>query len=316
MAASEGSRAGPQGPLIGIVGPTATGKSTFALEVAAALDGEIISCDSMAVYRRLDIGTDKPPAEDRERVPHHLLDVAEPGTYFSAGAFRQAALQVISDIWSRGRDAVLVGGTGLYYRALTEGLVTAPPRNPELRDRLRTRIERHGPERLHTVLARFDPRYAATIGERDSLRIVRALEVFMLTGKPLSAWIADSPFGSTGIQPTIEVGLTASKPFLYNRIERRVEAMMARGLLEEVRRLREEGRIMGSVSKAIGYGELADHLGGLTTLEEAIAKIKLRSRHLAKRQWTWFKREDKIHWFDIEREAWKNDAMEFIKRRT
>ncbi len=151
------TRTRPVGQLLGIVGPTAAGKSAFALEVATRFGGEIVSCDSMAVYRRLDIGTDKPSPADRERIPHHLVDVAEPGSYYSAGAFRRTALGVMQDIWSRNRLCVLVGGTGLYYRALTQGLIAVPGRQEDLRQRLQARIRKNGPERLHRVLARFDP---------------------------------------------------------------------------------------------------------------------------------------------------------------
>jgi tRNA dimethylallyltransferase len=303
----------PAGQLLGIVGPTAAGKSGFALEVATRFGGEIVSCDSMAVYRRLDIGTDKPSPADRERIPHHLIDVAEPGSYYSAGAFRRTALRAMQDIWSRNRLCVLVGGTGLYYRALTQGLIAVPGRQDDLRQRLQARIRTYGPERLHRVLARFDPSTAARIGARDSLRIVRAMEVFITTGKPQSKWITETPFGKRVI-PGLRLGLTAPRGFLYDRIERRVDEMMRRGLLEEVKALHREAVLTGPVRKAIGYLELAAFLEGLISLDEAVAQIKLHSRRLAKRQMTWFRKETDIKWFEIDKEAWKNDAMEFIKR--
>lgn len=300
--------------MICIVGPTAAGKSRFALEVAERFRGEIISCDSMAVYRGLDIGTDKPSAEDRARVPHHLLDVAEPGSYFSAGAFRESALEARTQIVARGKVPVVVGGTGLYYRALTRGLVEAPPRQEALRKRLKTRMERRGPERLHRILSRLDPAYASRIGPRDALRIIRALEVRLASGKPLSAWIAERPFGDPNAETSLQIGLTARRDFLYDRIDRRVAAMMAAGLLDEVRALHRRGVLTGPVRKAIGYGELARHLEGCWGLEEAVAAIRLRSRHLAKRQMAWFKKEKQIDWFTIEKEAWQNDAIQFIQR--
>lgn len=300
---------------LAVVGPTASGKSAFALEAAERFGGEILSCDSMAVYRGLDIGTDKPSAQDRTRVRHHLIDVADPGSAFSAGSFRRAALQCMADMAERGRACVLVGGTGLYYRALTQGLVDVPSRNELLRARLKSRIVKRGAPALHRLLRRLDPESASRIMAADELRIVRALEVRLLTGRPLSSWIGTSPFGSQSLAGVLRVGLTASRPFLYERIEARVDAMMTAGLLAEVEALHRSGALSGPASKAIGYGELADHIEGRCTLAQAVDRIKLRSRHLAKRQMTWFRKETGVQWYYIDhREAWKNDAMEFIER--
>jgi tRNA dimethylallyltransferase len=301
-------------PLLSIVGPTGVGKSGFALEVARRFRAEIISCDSMAVYRGLDIGTDKPRLEDRETVRHHLIDVAEPGTYFSAGAFRSAAREAMAAIATRGALCLLVGGTGLYYRALMEGLVEIPGRQEGIRQRLKERCAARSPEALHRLLGRLDPATAARVGPRDVLRIVRALEVRLATGKPLSQWIASRPFGSADEAASLRVGLTASRATLYRRIDRRVDAMMAEGLLEEVRALLSLGVLHGPARKAIGYGELADHLEGFSNLDDAVNRIKLRSRHLAKRQLAWFKNERSITWYDIDKEAWRNDAIQFIQR--
>ncbi len=301
------------GPVLSIVGPTAAGKSGFAMAAALRFAGEIVSCDSMAVYRGLDIGTDKPSLEDRSRVPHHLVDVAAPGSYFSAGAFRRSALEAMEGIRQRGRLCILVGGTGLYYRALTQGLIAVPGRQEALRERLSARIARTGPERVHRILERFDPSTAARIGTRDSLRIVRALEVLITTGKPQSQWILENPFGNR-VMPGLRLGLTAPRKFLYDKIESRVDQMMRRGLLEEVRELHASGVLVGPVRKAIGYMELAGFLEGLFSLDEAVSQIKLHSRRLAKRQLAWFRKETDIKWFEIDKEAWKDDAMEFIKR--
>lgn len=304
----------PAPPVLAIVGPTAAGKSAFALEVASRFGGEIISCDSMAVYRGLDIGTDKPPARDRALVRHHLLDVAEPGTAFSAGAFRDMALSAMADIAARGRLCVIVGGTGLYYRALTQGLVRAPGRQAGIRERLAARLARTGPVRLHRLLSRLDPHSAARLGPRDALRIIRALEVYLATGTRLSEWIAEAPFGAGAVVGVPTIGLTAPREVLYARIDSRVDAMMSAGLLAEVKGLHDAGALAGPVRKAIGYGELADHLEGLISLEGAVARIKLRSRHLAKRQLAWFRREKGISWYRLDKEAWKNESMEFIER--
>ena len=300
---------------LAVVGPTASGKSTFALEAAERFGGEILSCDSMAVYRGLDIGTDKPSALDQKRVRHHLVDVAEPGSTFSAGAFRRAALQCMGDMAERGKACVLVGGTGLYYRALTQGLVDVPSRNELLRARLKSRIATRGALALHRILRRLDPESASRIMPGDEVRLVRALEVRLLTGRPLSSWIGNSPFGSKSLAGVLRVGLTASRPFLYERIEARVDAMMAAGFLVEVEALHRSGALSGPARKAIGYGELADHIEGRCALAQAVDRIKLRSRHLAKRQMTWFRKETGVKWYYIDnREAWKNDAMEFIER--
>ena len=302
-------------PTIAIVGPTAAGKSAFAVEVAEALGGEILSCDSMAVYRGLDIGTDKPSAEDRARVTHHLIDVADPGTSFSAGAFRDSALRTLADMGRRGVACVVVGGTGLYYRALTEGLVDLPPRDEGVRERLRSRIARDGAPALHRILRRLDPPSASRIMPADALRIIRAMEVRLLTGDPLSARIDRSPFGSERLEGILRVGLTAPREVLYARIDARVERMMTEGLLGEVQGLLEAGVLTGPARKAIGYGELADHLEGVCTLPDAVERIKLRSRHLAKRQLAWFRRESGIRWYNVSvKEAWKNEPMEFIER--
>jgi tRNA dimethylallyltransferase len=301
-------------PALAIIGPTAVGKSAFALEVAERIGGEILSCDSMAVYRGLDIGTDKPSAADRRRVPHHLLDVAEPGAYFSAGAFRRAALGAIEQINSRGRTCVVTGGTGLYYRALTRGLVRVPGRQEKLRERLRRKADLSGPESLHRILRRVDPESAERIMPRDALRLIRALEVYFTTGRPLSAWFAEQGEFQRPPLLWVRVGLTAPRSWLYTRIEERVDSMMRAGLLDEVKRLRERGVLTGPVAKAIGYGELAASLEGLASIEEAVARIKLRSRHLAKRQLAWFKKEEGIQWHSVDKEAWQDDAMEFIQR--
>jgi tRNA dimethylallyltransferase len=300
---------------LAIVGPTASGKSRFALGVAEALGGEVLSCDSMAVFRGMDIGTDKPSVADRARIPHHLIDVAEPGSTFSAGAFRAAALEAMADMAGRGVVCVVVGGTGLYYRALTEGLVDLPPRDEALRDRLRARIRRSGAPAAHRLLGRLDPASAARILPGDALRIVRALEVRILTGETLSARIARAPFGASRLEGVLKIGLTAPREALYARIDARVGQMVAAGLPSEVEGLLRAGALQGSARKAIGYGEMADHLEGRCTLAEAVDRIKLRSRHLAKRQLAWFRKEPGIRWYDVTgREAWTDEPMEFIKR--
>jgi tRNA dimethylallyltransferase len=299
--------------VVAVVGPTAVGKSSFALDVAFRFGGEVISCDSMQVYRGLDIGTDKLPATQRRGVPHHLLDVAEPGATFSAGAFRRKALEVLADFGRRGCIGVLVGGTGLYYRALVCGLVEAPSRDEALRARLFEKVRIKGPERLHRVLSRLDPLHAPTVRSNDALRIVRALEVRILSGVPLGEKIRDNPLGSGPLLRVLKIGLTAPRRLLYDSIESRVEAMVAAGWLDEVAHLRERGVLVGPVAKAIGYGELASVLDGALTLEGAVDRIKIRSRNLAKRQWTWFRKEADVAWYDVTQEAWHDRAFRCIE---
>ncbi len=224
-------------PVLAIVGPTGVGKSSFAVEAALEFNGEIISCDSMAVYRGIDIGTDKPSIEERRGVRHHLIDVAEAGQYFSAGAFRAMALEAIGEISGRKALPVIVGGTGLYARALLEGIAPAPPRNEAVRERLDAMAAKGGPERLHRLLKRLDPARAEKVPPRDKLRLVRALEVRLLSGRTMSGMIAESPFGSDGLRNVLGLCLTAPRQVLYNRIERRAEAMIHRGLVEETREL-------------------------------------------------------------------------------
>lgn len=301
-------------PVLAILGPTGTGKSSFALDAALALGGEILSCDSMAVYRGCDIGTAKVPPQERRGVPHHLLDLAEPGDFFSAGAFRDLALQTLREISARGKLPILVGGTGLYARALLQGIAPAPPRDSGLRQRLGEMARTRGPAYLHRLLKRLDPERAAQLPAADTLRLVRALEVNLLSGGPMSRLLAQTPFGMRGLSRVLRIGLTAPKPLLYNRIEARVDIMMAQGFLEEVRGLESSGRLSGPIRKAIGYGELADHLAGGLPLEAAVAKIKQRSRNLAKRQMTWFRRERDIEWFATDREAWEDHALKRIRR--
>jgi tRNA dimethylallyltransferase len=301
-------------PVLAILGPTGAGKSRFAVEVALAFRGEVISCDSMAVYRGVDIGTDKPSLSERRGVRHHLIDVVEPGAFFSAGAFRAKALEAIREI--RGREAlpIIVGGTGLYARALLDGMAPAPPRNEALRERLKAIAERSGAGKLHRILQRLDPASASRLHQGDALRVIRAIEVRLVTGRPMSRLIEERPFGRESLSRVLRLCLTAPRQVLYNRIERRAEAMVQLGLVEEVKALVEAGKLKGPVAKAIGYSEIARYLKGEIGLEQALALIKQRSRNLAKRQLTWFRRESGLIWLDIETEAWKSNAMERIRR--
>lgn len=301
-------------PVLAILGPTGAGKSHFAVEVALAFRGEVISCDSMAVYRGVDIGTDKLSLSERRGVRHHLIDIVEPGAFFSAGAFRAKGLEAMGEINARGALPVIVGGTGLYARALLEGIAPAPPRDEAVRERLDAIAARSGAGRLHRILQRLDPASASRLHPGDALRVTRAIEVRLVTGRPMSRLIAEKPFGRESLSRVLRLCLTAPRQVLYNRIERRVEAMVKLGLVEEVKALVGADKLKGPVAKAIGYSEIARYLKGEIGFERALALMKQRSRNLAKRQLTWFRQESGLIWLDIETEAWKSNAMERIRR--
>ena len=284
-------------PVLSVVGPTATGKSALAMALAGPLGGEIVNADALQVYRGFDIGTAKPGAVDRDRVAHHLLDILDPDEPFSAGEFARRAHAVIDEIQGRRHLPILVGGSGLYLRALIEGISPIPNVEPELRDRLRARFEEEGTEALRSELARLDPVTAGRLAPADKQRLLRALEVVLGTGRPLSAWIAEKPVGGGGID-AVWIGLTLPRALLYDRIAVRVERMLASGWVDEVRGLLATG-LSPSVPafQAIGYRELAGHIAGEATLEEATERIVRATRQYAKRQMTWFRRQSEVEWF-------------------
>jgi len=284
-------------PVLSIVGPTATGKSALALDLAEPLGGEIINADALQVYRGFDIGTAKPGPEERRRVAHHLLDILDPGEPFSAGEFARRAREVIAEIRGRRRLPILVGGSGLYLRALIEGISPIPPVDPRLRERLRARLASEGLEELRAELLVLDPESAERLAPADSQRLLRALEVALGTGRPLSAWIRERPVGGGGID-AVWIGLTLPRALLYDRIAVRVERMLAAGWVDEVRRLLAVGSSPSLPAfQAIGYRQLAGHIGGEVTLEEATERIVRATRQYAKRQMTWFRRQSGIEWF-------------------
>jgi tRNA dimethylallyltransferase len=284
--------------VVAIVGATATGKSALALELALALRGEIVNADSLQVYRGLDIGTGKPTPQERARVPHHLIDVLDPAEPYSAGEFARRAEAAIAEIAGRGRVAILVGGSGLYLRALLEGLSPLPPPDAALRRRLRQRLAEEGAPRLHAELVRRDPETAARLAAGDSQRVVRALEVALGTGTPLSAWQERQPFGARRL-PALRVGLTLPRPVLYDRIARRVGCMRDRGWVAEVEQLL-QGGVAPEVPafQAIGYRQIVRHLRGEWSVERAFAETLRATRRFAKRQETWFRREPDVAWLD------------------
>ena len=272
------------------------GKSAVALELARRVDGEIVSADSMQVYRGMDIGTAKPSAQERAAVRHHLIDVCDADAVFDVKQFVDLAKKTVRDIHARGKQALVVGGTGLYVRALRQGLFEGPTRDPALR----AKLELMSAATLFEELRRVDPKTAGQIDKKNPRRLVRALEVFYLTGKPVSElqtqWEGIPPPGGPAIC------LDRNRDDLYERIERRIDEQIAAGWVEEVQRLLQRG--MGgnpTAMQAAGYRELAAHLQGGPALEETVRLIKARTRQLARRQLTWFRREAGLNWLEIGR---------------
>ncbi|MFO8006397.1 MAG: tRNA (adenosine(37)-N6)-dimethylallyltransferase MiaA, partial [Candidatus Brocadiia bacterium] len=295
MSTPERSADAPR-PCRALVGPTASGKTDVAVELARRGPVEIVSVDSMQVYRGMDIGTAKPSEEQRAAVPHHMIDVLEPEERCNVARFRRMALAAVADIRSRGRRPLLVGGSPMYLKGLIWGLMDAPGRDPELRRRLRKEYQQKGGEQMHRKLARLDPEAAERIHPNDVQRLVRALEVYELTGEPISQ--GQEQFAGTPELPCRMVGLRRAREELYRRIERRVDAMMERGLLEEVRSLR--GRLGPQASQAVGYKELARYLDGQVGLAEAVQQIKRNTRRYAKHQLTWFRHFPHVRWVRVQ----------------
>lgn len=284
-----------------IVGPTASGKSSLAMAFAQAAGGEIVNADALQVYRGFDIGTAKPSPEERERVPHHLVDILDPGERYSAGEFARRARAALAEIASRGRTAILVGGSGLYLRALWSGIAPLPPVDEAARAVLLERLERDGLAALYSELARLDPETAARLGQGDTQRILRALEVAVSTGETLTSWIGRQPFGA---QPVAmhKVGLTLPRSVLYDAIAARVEAMIDAGWIDEVRALLASGVERSAPAfQAIGYRQWVEFLDGAGSFDESLQKVVTLTRRFAKRQETWFRREEGIGWWDARR---------------
>lgn len=282
--------------LIFILGPTGVGKSAAGVYLARRFGGEIINCDSMQVYRGFDIGTDKPRPEMRQRVPHHLLDVAEASDQFTAADFVRQALAAVRMIEERGRLPFVVGGTGLYLKALLDGLFPGPGRNPELRLKLEQEAKEGGLQSLYRQLEEADPFYARLIGSKDKVRIIRALEVFYLTGKPLSEHFERTRSEVADFQ-VFKIGLQLERKELYRLIEERVDRMFRGGILDEVRGLLAAGvEESAPPFRALGYKHVLAHLKGTISLEEAARLTKQDTRHYAKRQICWFRKMAGVNW--------------------
>jgi tRNA dimethylallyltransferase len=303
--------------LVVILGPTASGKTALSLHVAERLQGEIVSCDSVAVYREFEIGTAKPSKEERRRIPHHLIDIAGPKELVTAGDYARLARQAIAEIAARGHLPIVVGGSGLYLRALLEGLFAGPPRSEELRIRLRERAAERGTDYLHKLLHRIDPAAAQTIHANDVPKVVRALEVSISSRAPMTGLWQQGRDALQGFK-ILRIGLNPDRAALYARINQRAREMFSAGLLDETRMLIDRYGSSVWPLNSLGYKQAMQHLRGELSLEQAIAEAQQGHRNYAKRQMTWFRREPGVHWiaeFGSEA-AVQKEVVELIKART
>lgn len=296
-----------------IMGVTASGKSSLAFELARRLDGEIISVDSMKVYRRMDIGTAKPPQEKRQILPCHLVDVAEPSEAFSVDRYLDLTDKALTEIAGRGKAAVAVGGTAMYIKALLYGLFEGPGTDAQVRQKLTDEIERVGLAALHRQLAAVDAEAGARIHPNDQKRIVRALEVFELTGKPISSFQKQWDAQALPSADWCVIGLRRPKEVESQRMNLRVRRMMDEGLRDEVAGLlAEEKPLSKQAAAAIGYAEMIEHLKGKMGLEEAVEQIKINTRRFAKAQRTWFKTFRGVHWIDVSEDDTVHTVLERV----
>ncbi len=287
-------------PVIVMVGPTAVGKSRIAVEVAKAFETEVLTADSRQVYRGMDVGTDKPVPEERQAVPHRLIDLVDPDESFNAGLYRREALDEIERLYRGRRLPLVVGGTGLYVRTLLKGLCDAPQADPIMRAALRQEAKDQGSDRLFARLVDVDPVAAARLHPRDESKVIRALEVYQLSGRRMSDFqqvhgFAERPF------VTLIIGLNRDRHALYRRIEERIDWQLAHGLIEETKQLLAQGYQRDSAAmKGLGYRQVAEHLAGEYDVVEMVRRFKRDTRHFSKRQMTWFRKEPGIQWLTIE----------------
>jgi tRNA dimethylallyltransferase len=297
-------------PLVVVVGPTASGKSGLAVRIASAFGGEIINFDSVQVYRGFDVGSGKLPPAERAGIPHHLIDLIEPGATFTAGDYRSEGLRALELVRGRGNLPILAGGSGLYLRALLLGLFNGPRRSEHLRRRLNELAERRGCAFLHRLLLRKDPTSAARIHARDTQKVIRALEVCFLARQPFSTLLEQGRDSLSGFQ-SFKVGLNPPRAELYRRIDERVESMFGGGLVDEVRDALSKGHGTGTAPlEALGYRQALAFIEGKISLDDAVRETQTATRRYAKRQLTWFRREADVRWFeglgsdpDVEREV-------------
>ena len=287
-------------PVVVIVGPTAVGKSRIAVEVAKVFETEVLTADSRQVYRGMDVGTDKPASEERQAVPHRLIDLVDPDESFNAGLYRRQAIDEIERLYRDCHLPLVVGGTGLYVRTLLKGLCDAPQADPIVREALRQEAEDQGYDRLYARLVKVDPVAAARLHPRDESKVIRALEVYQLSGRRMSEFqrehgFAERPFAA------LMIGLNRDRDMLYRRIEGRIDWQLAHGLIEETKRLLAQGYQRDSAAmKGLGYRQVAEHLAGEYDAAEMVRRFKRDTRRFSKRQMTWFRKEPGIQWLMIE----------------
>ena len=284
-------------PLLVLAGPTASGKTSLALRLAEAFDGEIVSCDSVAVYREMEIGTAKPSREERTLVAHHMIDIAWPDQPCTAGDYSRLARETLAGITERGHLPIVAGGTGLYLRALIDGLFPAPPQTPGRRERLRRIAASRGSAYLHRLLSRLDPAAAAAIHANDASKVARAIEVSLAANRPLTQQWQQGRDVLTGYR-ILRLGLNPPRPRLYERINQRAAEMFDRGLVEETERLIARYGPDCRPFISLGYAEASAVLRGELTREQAVAQAQQGHRNYAKRQLTWFRREAGVHWLE------------------
>jgi tRNA dimethylallyltransferase len=289
-------RTAPLPLLVVILGPTGSGKTSLSIALGQQFDGEIVSCDSVAVYRGLEIGAAKPSAEQRKQVPHHLLDVVAPDAFYTAGDYSRDGRAAIAAIASRGKLPIVTGGTGLYLRALLQGLFPGPQRSAALRERLLRKAETGGPARLHRILERLDPASADRIHPNDLAKVIRAIEVTLSASRPMSEAWKEHHEPLTGYR-ILRLGLSPPRQPLYERINARARAMFAEGLIEETQDLIARYGHPPALA-SLGYRQSAQYLASGLTLEQAVAEASQGHRNYAKRQLTWFRREPEVSWLN------------------
>lgn len=302
-------------PAVAVLGPTGSGKSRLGTELACRCGGEIVACDALQVYRGMDIGTAKATAAERESLAHHMLDLREPGEDFSAGDYQRLAREALCAVRRQARIPFVVGGTGFYFRALGGGLFEGPGRSNWLRARMRRIVDRRGSKRLHAALRNADPEAAGKISASDSSRIIRAYEIYLMTGRTITWWQQQKTESLDGFR-WLKLGISWPRELLYERINLRVDEMIAAGFVEEVRTLLSKHPRWSQAFKAIGYRQIAQYLEGNCSLECAVESTKIESRHYAKRQLTWFRSKENLVWLEAapDWEAMTGKAADLVAR--